>query len=439
MLFPRAIQVSRLLRQLSQSGWRCSVVCLKPSVEVEGGVNDVELASYYSGSYLPVPVDMTDPPAEHPFRQRSLWRRQREPKITLDPTVAAWVDRASEAVRSCVRAGGADVLLTFAQPWSDHMVGLRLRARLWRLPWIAHFSDPWVDSPYFTRATEEERAVERRLEAQVVRWADALVFVTERTADLVMAKYPARYRSKVHVLPHGFDREMLNAAIGGDGAVQEREPGGLRIVFTGQLLQGMRTPDALLRALHELRAAGSVDGSTLEVVFVGLTPPDTVHLVESLGLGDTVRFVPRVAYFQSLREAARADVLLLIDASSQNSVFLPSKFVDYLMLGRPILGITPRSGAVGDVMDELGYPVVEPADVPGARKALLDMVGRWRLGTLRPSPAHAAVARRYDIRRTAAQMERVLESVLAQRRGLSGTLRWLVGSGLTPAAGNVRE
>ena len=41
----------------------------------------------------------------------------------------------------------AQATVSFAQPWTNHLVGMRLH-RDSGLPWVAHFSDPWIDSPY---------------------------------------------------------------------------------------------------------------------------------------------------------------------------------------------------------------------------------------------------------------------------------------------------
>ena len=45
----------------------------------------------------------------------------------------------------------------------------------------------------------------RQLEARVIEHADRVVFTTPETVDLVMAKYPALWRKKVRVIPHGYN------------------------------------------------------------------------------------------------------------------------------------------------------------------------------------------------------------------------------------------
>ena len=130
---------------------------------------------------------------------RAAWRVAPRLRDFPDAT-RVWVPRATQAAVGIAAAGDCAGMITFAQPWSDHLVGLRVR-RATGLPWVAHFSDPWADSPY---ATPRQRSIWRRMEEEVVREASAVVFVTEETAELAMAKYPDGLRHKVSVVPHGF-------------------------------------------------------------------------------------------------------------------------------------------------------------------------------------------------------------------------------------------
>src|SRR6185437_16912748 len=94
-------------------------------------------------------------------------------------------------------------LITFAQPWVDHLIGLSIKHRFPSLPWVAHFSDPWTDGPYAKSGNPELLGEWRLQERKVIEAADEVVFVNDRTAHLVMSKYPAAWRRKVCSVPHG--------------------------------------------------------------------------------------------------------------------------------------------------------------------------------------------------------------------------------------------
>src|SRR6185295_13871169 len=165
---------------------------------------------------------------------RALWRIVPPLKLLPDEKWV-WIGAAARAARALHSRQRFDVLVSFAQPWSDHLIGLRVH-RATGLPWVAHFSDPWTDSPYL-RGHAWQRRIWARMEANVVRHADALVFVNQQTADRVMRKYPDEWRRKAHVVAHGYDCDDLSPASPSTSGDR------LSIVYTGRFYDGIRTPE----------------------------------------------------------------------------------------------------------------------------------------------------------------------------------------------------
>jgi glycosyltransferase involved in cell wall biosynthesis len=390
---PRAVQVSRTLKQIVALGWESWVVCFGPRSSRYH--QDPALASR-----LRAPAGVTLVPVaslEERLVFRALWRMVPPLKLLPDEKWV-WIGAATRAAQRLAAERRFDVLVSFAQPFSDHLVGLRVR-RATGLPWIAHFSDPWADSPYL-RGNRWQRRLWKRLEADVVRGADALVFVNAQTAERVMQKYPDEWRRKAHVIPHGFDRSEPVAA---PAARDER----LTIVHTGRFYDGVRTPESLLRALAGLAARRPL-ARELRIVFVGTPVSSHRRLATSLGLDPVVEFTGRLPFAESARWVAAADVLLLIDAPADENLFLPSKLIDYLPAGKPILALTPSRGASADVIRALGYPIVPPDNQPAIAEAIEAMLSAYRDGFLSATPQHEEVARQYDIRRTTAAFAEIL-------------------------------
>jgi len=393
---PRAVQVSRTLKHLVALGWESSVVCFGPRSQRYN--QDPELAAR-----LRAPSGVTlvrVPSLEERLFFRALWRVV--PPIKLLPDEKwVWIRAASRAAMRVAAERRPAVLVSFAQPWSDHLIGLQVQ-RATGLPWLAHFSDPWTDSPYL-QGSGWQRRLWARMERDVISHAAAVVFVNAQTAERVMRKYPGEWRAKAHVIPHGFD---CRDAAPGPAPV---DPASLHIVHTGRFYEGLRTPEPLLRALATLASRRPIAG-TLRMTFVGTMIPAHQRLAAELGLRDVVEFIERVSFGESARRAAMADVLLVIDAPAADSLFLPSKLIDYLPYGKPILGLTPARGASADLLRSLGYPIVEPDDEAAIASAIESLVDRKREGRLAASPSHEAVARQYDIRATT----RAFADLLAQ-------------------------
>jgi glycosyltransferase involved in cell wall biosynthesis len=384
---PRAVQVSRTLKHLVPLEWESTVVCFGPRSDRYN--QDRELAFR-----LQTPQGVTLVPVrslEERLLFRTLWRVLPPLKLLPDEKWV-WIGAASRAAIRLAAERRFDVLVSFAQPWSDHLVGLRVH-RATGLPWVAHFSDPWTDSPYL-RGREWQWRIWRRMEADVIRHATAIVFVNTQTADRVMRKYPEAWRTKAHVVPHGFDRADERSA-----ASTSDRGGPLRLVYTGRFYEGIRTPEALLRALATLAKRRPL-ASELHLTLAGTRVPAYERLATRLGLDDVVEFTGRVPFAESTRLAFAADVLLVIDAPSDDSLFLPSKLVDYLPLDRPILGLTPVCGATADVLRSLEQSIVAPDDEVAIASAIEDLIERKRSGRLGVSAQYAVVAARYDIRTT---------------------------------------
>ena len=392
---PRAVQVSRTLKQLVPLGWESTAVCFAP--RSQRYMQDPELASRLSA---PAGVTLVRVPSlEERFPFRALWRIA--PPIKMLPDEKwVWIAPASRVARRLAAERPFDVLVSFAQPWSDHLIGLRVH-RATGLPWVAHFSDPWVDSPYLRGRSWQQR-IWRRMEADVIRQATALVFVNAQTADRVMRKYPDAWRAKAHVVPHGFDEADAHAA------VPMPDEGPLHLVYTGRFYEGIRTPEPLLRSLAALMKRRPL-ANDLRVTFVGTPVPAHQRLAASLGLTGLVEFTGRVPFAESARIAASSDVLLVIDAPADDSLFLPSKLIDYLPLGKPILGLTPSAGATADVLRLLDQPIVAADDEDGIASAIDLLIARKRRGELAVPASFGAAAAQYDIRATTRAFAAILE------------------------------
>lgn len=399
---PRAVQVTRTLAALTEFGWRSRTVCFSPRSNRYQQDHHVSLEQLSGGAASLIPV----PSPEEWLIFRGLWRVI-PPLKQLPDEKRVWMPGALRAARASLDASPAGLIVSFAQPWSDHLIGLRLK-RERGLPWVAHFSDPWVDSPYF-RASGWSRRRAESWERQVIEEATRVVFVNSYARDRVMAKYPEAWLAKTAVVPQGFEAPLRRHPTTASGS------GPLRIVYTGRFYDGIRTPEAFLEAMALVDKRVPLRGR-LEVQFIGSGMTAYAARAARLRLGHSVVFTGRVAPQHAQDRAGAADVLLIVDAPSDQgpSLFLPSKLIDYLPLRKPILGITPLMGPTADLLRELGYPVVDPRDVAGMARLLQELIehtGR-RPG---PSAQHDAVSRRYELRETTRAFGAVLDEALEAR------------------------
>jgi glycosyltransferase involved in cell wall biosynthesis len=103
-----------------------------------------------------------------------------------------------------------------------------------------------------------------------------------------------------------------------------------------------------------------------------------------------VNTIGRVPKDDALAYAKGADVLLLIDASIDNSPFLPTKLAEYIFMDRPILGITPDPGTSADVTRETETGVVyPPSDPAGIAASIEQFYEQFQEGSLGVTPVES--------------------------------------------------
>ena len=275
--------------------------------------------------------------------------------------------QARQAAIRLLQARRYDAMITWSQWHSVHLVGLALKKRFQKLPWIAHFSDPWVDNP-FTNYDPIRRAYNRYLEHKVYGSADILSLTSRETIDLVFVGSRAQYRGATMEIPHVFDPALYPDA---------QPPQAGRLLFRSLgAFYGPRSPEPLFQALAMLRQRDPVLLDRIGVELIGSVP---AHFLKSTALrtlpADTVRVLPAVDYRASLGLMRSADLLLNVDAPLAHSPFLPSKLVDYIGAARPIFGITPP-GAASRVITDLGGWVAEPEN-PEAIAVSLAVAARF--------------------------------------------------------------
>ena len=370
---PRAIQVSRLLKHLTAS---TVLVCEGDGAEDSEsiGVGDVE-----SFLHRTLRVPLTTSAGRHLLNRFT--RRVYLPVWSRTPDhLGPWKKPVLETIGRFMSTQRyrPDVLVTFAFPLVDNIIGLELKRR-YKLPWLAHFSDPWVDSP-FRSDDRLTKALNTRLEQNVVEHADRLVFTSKETADLVMQKYEPGLRSKVKIIPHAYEPHLFRS-VPNDNS--ER----LTIRYLGDLYLS-RTPKPLFDVLQILSSKEPELLSRFRFEIIG-----DIHELDLKRMGLTqipeglIEIRPRVSYRESLSLMMSAAGLIVIDfpmPENTQSVFLPSKLIEYVGADRPIIGLTPR-GTAAHLIKRLGGWVADPGSAEQAAEVVRQFL--WYVWERRNDPA----------------------------------------------------
>ncbi|MDA0746917.1 MAG: glycosyltransferase [bacterium] len=372
LLEARSIQITKLVRHMESCGWRPVILTVDPNCTPIG--QDPALCNL-----LPTGLRVIQTPAFEKQWAISLLVRTIPATLYLPDKQIGWRPYARRAAATILQEESIDLIFTNAKPFTCHLIGLDLK-RQHKIPWVAYFSDPWVDNPYFQRISEWQIQYNRQMESDTLTEADGLVFNNPETATLMLHNRPPQ--NEACILPHCYDQGFfdLSRTLARPADPTGPPAGTFRIVHTGNFY-GIRSPLPLLKALQE---ASKSTLPPVEVLLVGKIDPEHRRAIDQHGLQPFVRLIDSVGYLESLSYIQTAHLLVTIDAPvTEQSVFFPSKLVDYLGAAKPILGITPPGSTTDRILKENNQHV---ADVGNPEEIAAVLRNAIQYTSNRPAP-----------------------------------------------------
>jgi glycosyltransferase involved in cell wall biosynthesis len=318
-----------------------------------------------------------------------------------------WRLGALPAARSIIERRGTRLIWSTFPIASAHAIGAAV-ARRSGLPWIADFRDSMTEDNY--PPDPRTRAVYRDIEARAVRGAARSVFTTPGARRMYTGRYPDVSASRFEVIENGFDEEdfaRLEPAV-------RTGPRRVRLLHSGLLYPNERDPRAFFGALAELKRAGTIDASRVEVILRGTGHDGEIApMIAAQGVGDLVTLAPPLGYTDALAEMLDADMLLLFQAANCNHQ-IPAKLYEYLRSRRPVLALTDAAGDTAATLRDAGVDTIVALDDRVAiAKMLGDCLQRHAQETLigvAPDVA-ARYTRRAQVKSMALMFERVLSEM----------------------------
>jgi glycosyltransferase involved in cell wall biosynthesis len=259
----------------------------------------------------------------------------------------SWVPHAVAAAVQIIKTQPVDAIYSTSPSLAAHFAALWLKARF-GLPWIADFQDPVRDNPFRNR--HWFYPYDSIIERSFFRYADRVIANTDTVATAWRERYP-QWAKKISVLWNSFD------------PLETIEPGQTRsrsyrvLAHIGSLYEG-RHPAQLLASVDRL----DIQPFDACVKLIGTIAPDIVAahglLFDRLSKRGVLKYGNRsVPREEALRETADADYLVLLDVNEKNTSYqVPSKLLDYVRVGQPILAYTPKDSPVERILARSGIP-----------------------------------------------------------------------------------
>lgn len=282
----------------------------------------------------------------------------------------SWFPLAARRGYALCREVGPELIYSTGGAASAHIAAGRI-ARRTGIPWVAEFQDPLVHGDW--SRGKVARKVFSLAERYVCARASRVVFLTEEARRRAAARTPLGDRGRC-IYPGAEPPPELPPRCR-NGAL-------LRFAHLGSF-GGSRNPAVLLEAARRLLDERPELAGTVRFDFYGNCDPNSKRLLREFPREGVVTFHGRVSRSASLAAMREADVLVLIQNVADFSVeTIPSKVYEYLVAGRPILGLVHRNAELAGMLTGLGHTVAEAADAGSVGGAISEIHRRWEAGAL---------------------------------------------------------
>jgi hypothetical protein len=331
-----AMRPGQLFRYLPECGYQPAVICSSLSIpDTQSFVERVP------GERVPAAVRFASKLAAT-FERIAVPYNDRLP----------WVPHAIAAASRLIEREKIEAIYSTSPFLAGQVAALWLN-RKYGLPWIADFQDPVIENPQ--RGRPWPYPYDSFLERAVFANASLLMANTDTVAASWATRYP-QWARKIGVLWNSYDPlEKIPPP------TQTRRS--YRLLSHIGSLYGDRTPYQLLGALSRLVKDRSLDPSTLRVNLVGKIwfPEEEIShfgLQENGMLECQAVRVPRI---EALRMTVDSDYLLVIDQPT-TTFQVPSKILDYVRIGKPILAFTLPESPLERILRQSGiaYVAISP-------------------------------------------------------------------------------
>lgn len=327
--------------------------------------------------------------------------------LAVPDRYVSWLPFGVISAVHLVQRDGFNVLYSTCPIPTAHLIALGTKL-IMRVPWVADFRDPWVETEGSELRGRVRRSVELWLEKQVVLMADRVLVTTSEFSDYLRARYGPMIDAKLRVIHNGYDEDdFANVHVAEADAP-------FCITHAGLINGSYRDPAPFLRALRHCLDRGEVPADT-RVNFMGAGQygdgREFAALLAALRLDGVVRVVQRTPYEQTLAALVSSSVLLLLQGGDDTRILIPAKAFEYLRAGRPVLAIAPRQSATAKLVNQFGGCLVgEADDVADIAQKLAALAVLWRNNAHRVDRVREGLGR-YSRRTATAELATTLNGV----------------------------
>lgn len=253
-------------------------------------------------------------------------------KVYWPDYACLWYFEATQKAKWLSTVNHYHSLVSVSPPFTGHLVALGVKKKHPKMKWLVDIGDPFC---FLRHPSPNNHRLYKKLnyfvERKVLETADAITVTTEPASNKYLELFP-KITTKIQVIPPLMSlpvNQTVESSMCPDNSKA-------RLVFTGTLYKDIREPGFLLSLFEKLLQTHL--GNKLELHFFGYIHDcrDCFKKYESL-LGNKIFIHGVVSHSKVLQAMKDADIL--INIGNNTPYQLPSKVVEYAILGKPILNI----------------------------------------------------------------------------------------------------
>lgn len=280
-----------------------------------------------------------------------------------------WIPKAHREAKRLLKSHHYDGIYSVSPAFSSHVVALLLGRQRKNIPWISDYGDPFSlskESPMNNNWLYS--GLNKYIDRLVIRSSKKISVTTVETAKKYVAQLGA-LEKWVTVIPplvkcgYFFPDDRQKSLVSQEGTIN--------VIFAGTLYAAIRNPNFFLELLTKVRK--KLLPRNVEIHFYG-SVVDCMHEFESYkaAINDWIFLHGTVDQSELKHVYERADVL--VNIGNVTTYQTPSKVIEYMSTGLPILNIT-------SVADDSSIPLLQsyPAAISlyqgdGVTERLVDKV-----------------------------------------------------------------
>lgn len=350
-----AIRPTKIADRLSRAGYEVDVFTYgytaNDGYELDNGkinifrVNDKSVEPAKAAPAGAVPAAQSTSGLVYQIKRTRVTYNSRKRDAAFAAAFAAFYDKRIKEVEY-------DSIFTTFGPLASLEAGFYAKEKTPGINWICDFRDPVLVSvtplPY--------RGSFKRIQNKACEKADKIVAVSNGYIKRICGE---KYKDKAHMIPNGY--ELADKV---QGTVSEND-GKLHITYVGSLYMGKRDLTPVFRAIKELAGSGAVDINNIVFDYAGSDFAVLSMQAATVGMTELLHDNGRLSRSDCLNLQFKSDALVL---STWNDVgeegVFPGKFLEYMLIGRPIIAVVDGSLANSEVklvMDEGNFGVTYEA------------------------------------------------------------------------------